>query len=306
MSTIKNILLQFDTDSMASSFDAVVAMDSGVDTLLQYPQVGLDNVTGLVHGAMFTRSPSKLKHTAIFVGGSNIEAAQALYHQITQTFFGSIRVSVVMDANGCNTTSVAAVERGFAGLWLLDESVQYATKPIRALVMGGTGPVGQRIATLLLDQGCNVVLHTRSAEKGAAVIERLRDVQQSGTSLELLTETGVRLQPHLSSFDLVFNASAAGVQAVDEAAMTVLANSPGVIVDLNAVPPAGIHGVTAHDHAKPVGQRLLYGALAVGAEKMKLHRAVIQACFRANDQEFNLREIAALNATRKATESPTC
>lgn len=305
MSAIKNILLQLDTDPAASSFDAVVATDSGVDTLLQYPGVRSDNLIGLVHGAMFTRSPSKLRHTAIFVGGSNIEAAEQIYQQVLASFFGPIRVSVVMDANGCNTTSVAAVESGFSGLWMLGDMVHDETKPIRALVMGGTGPVGQRIAALLLDRGCHVVLHSRSAEKAGAVAVGLRRGSPNA-QIESLTKTGADLNLELPRFDLVFNAGAAGVQTLDEQAMSVLTQSRGVIVDLNAVPPAGISGIAAHDHAKPLGQRLGYGALAVGGIKMKLHRAVIQACFRANDREFNLREIAALSANLMTTEPGAC
>jgi len=305
MSTVKNILLQFDTDAATSSFDAVVAMDAGVDTLLQYPHVQVDNVVGLVHGAMFTRSPSKLKHTAIFVGGSNIEVAEQIYRKVLATFFGPIRVSVVMDANGCNTTSVAAVESGFAGLWTLGDMVHDAAKPIRALVMGGTGPVGQRVAGLLLHRGCHVVVHSRSAEKAAKVVERLGSGHPD-LQVDASTKTGSELNQELPQFDLVFNAGAAGVQTLDEPALEALAQTRGVIVDLNAVPPTGVAGVEAHDHAKPVGQRLVYGALAVGAAKMKLHRAVIQACFRANDQEFNLREIAAFSANLAATDSRVC
>ncbi len=305
MNTINNILLQLDTDAVASSFDAVVAVDSGVNTLLQYANIRSENVTGLVHGAMFTRSPSKLKHTAIFIGGSDVEAAERIYRQVIATFFGPVRVSVVMDANGCNTTSVAAVESGFSGLWTLGDIVKDETKPVRALVMGGTGPVGQRIATLLLDRGCHVVVHSRSVDKASAVVERLRQGSTSG-EVEVSTATGMEMNGELPRFDLVFNAGAAGVQTLDEKAMSELTASRGVVVDLNAVPPAGVAGVAAMDHAKSFGERLLYGALAVGAAKMKLHRAVIQACFRANDREFNLREIAALSANLMTTEPNAC
>ena len=52
------ILVQLDSDKHASVFDAVVAVDSGVDKLFQYNQVSGDDVEGLVHGAMFTRAVS--------------------------------------------------------------------------------------------------------------------------------------------------------------------------------------------------------------------------------------------------------
>ena len=78
--TKPKILLQFDPDPQASVFDAVVAVDSGVEQLLQYPGVQLEQVRDLVHGAMFTRGPQDLHNTAIFIGGTNVAAGEELLH----------------------------------------------------------------------------------------------------------------------------------------------------------------------------------------------------------------------------------
>ena len=59
--THPRILIQFDSDSHASVFDSVVAVDSGVDHLLQYSNIESTNVRSLVHGAMFTRGPNELR-----------------------------------------------------------------------------------------------------------------------------------------------------------------------------------------------------------------------------------------------------
>src|SRR4051812_21307842 len=93
------ILLQLDSDPQPSVFDAVVAVDAGVDKLLQYGGVEPVNVRDLVHGAMFTRGPQDLNHTAIFIGGSNVATGEALLKKVTGCFFGPMRVSVVLDAN---------------------------------------------------------------------------------------------------------------------------------------------------------------------------------------------------------------
>ena len=103
------ILLQFDSDPHASVFDAVVAVDSGVDKLLQYGGVEAVSVRDLVHGAMFTRGPQDLLSTAIFIGGSNVATGEALLKKVTSCFFGPMRVSVLLDASGANTTAAAAV-----------------------------------------------------------------------------------------------------------------------------------------------------------------------------------------------------
>ena len=81
------ILLQFDTDSQPSSFDSVVAVDAGVDHLLQYAAVTTENVVSLVHGAMFTRGVDQLKNTALFVGGSDVAAGELLLKRIGEIFF---------------------------------------------------------------------------------------------------------------------------------------------------------------------------------------------------------------------------
>ena len=71
--------------------------------------VTVDQVQGLVHGSMFTRGPQDLKSTAIFVGGTDVAAAEELLRRVLKSFFGPLRVSVMMDANGANTTAAAAV-----------------------------------------------------------------------------------------------------------------------------------------------------------------------------------------------------
>jgi len=103
------ILLQLDTDPQASTFDAVVAVDAGADVLLRHGGVTVDTVVPLVHGAMFTRGGADLASTAIFVGGSDVAAAEGVFAKIKKTFFGPVRVGVLLDPSGANTTAAAAV-----------------------------------------------------------------------------------------------------------------------------------------------------------------------------------------------------
>src|SRR5262245_16535250 len=143
------ILLQLDTDPQPSVFDAVVALDAGAVHLLRHGGVTPENVVGLVHGALFTRGPADLARTAIPVGGSDVTAAEGVLAAVRKTFFGPFRVSVLLDANGCNTTASAAVlaaREGMGG----------ALAGCRAAVLGGTGPVGRRVARLLAREGVNV------------------------------------------------------------------------------------------------------------------------------------------------------
>src|SRR6202035_3986267 len=108
-STKPKILIQLDTDSQASVFDAVVAIDAGADHILRHGGVTPANVRDLVYGALFTRAPADLHATAIFVGGSNVGAGEAVLEAVKRAFFGPFKVSVLFDANGANTTAAAAV-----------------------------------------------------------------------------------------------------------------------------------------------------------------------------------------------------
>ncbi len=155
----KKILIQLDGDPQPSSFDSVVAIDAGVDHLLRYNHVQATNVEPLVHGAMFTRGGDDLRHTAIFVGGSDVEDAEQILVACSKAFFGPIRVSLMLDANGCNTTASAAVVAA-------NRHVDLAGT--KAVVLGGTGPVGRRVGQLLAGEGADVVLTSRRLDRASA------------------------------------------------------------------------------------------------------------------------------------------
>src|ERR1700731_4526491 len=125
---MRRILIQFDTDPVPSVFDRVVAVDAGVDELFSYGAVTPETVEPLVHGAIFTRGPADLKNTAIYIGGSDVEASGRLFDKVKSTFFGPLRVSVMIDSNGSNTTAAAAV---------LAARKHVSPKNRTALVLGG-------------------------------------------------------------------------------------------------------------------------------------------------------------------------
>src|SRR6516225_7954809 len=96
---------------MSDKRKILVQLDADADEVFSYGGVKPEQVRDLVHGAIFTRGPKDLKSTALFIGGSDVAAgekllAEALRHMIPA--FG-LRVSVLLDANGANTTAAAAV-----------------------------------------------------------------------------------------------------------------------------------------------------------------------------------------------------
>jgi hypothetical protein len=243
---------------------------------------------------MFTRGGADLAATAIFVGGSDVAAAEAVYARVQQTFFGPVRVSVLLDPAGANTTAGAAVVAAGRHLPLADPA---AAGGLRAVVLGGTGPVGQRVARLLARKGMAVTVASRSLSRAAQVCERIAAVVPGGR-LEPVEATGAiasgtPLATAVAAADLIVAAGAAGVTLLDPAART-LAGQAQVLIDLNAVPPAGIAGIAATDKARQDGGVLVYGALGVGGTKMKIHRAAIQRLFESNDVCLDAEELLAI------------
>ncbi len=276
------ILIQLDTDSKASVFDAVVAIDSGVEQLLQYSGIRPEDVRGLVHGAMYTRGPSDLKNTAIFIGGSNVTEGEAIAAIARDTLFDPFRVSIMLDSNGANSTAAAAV---------LSASKHISLENSTSLVLAATGAVGQRVCRILANAQSHVTVASRSLERSRECIDRL---VASGVSASRLTAAcstdAATLKSALAESQLVFGCGAAGARLVD-AAQLQSATELRVAIDLNAVPPMGIEGIQLTDKGVQRGNRFDYGALGVGGLKMKIHKACIAALFESNERFLDCEEM---------------
>src|SRR5215213_10298314 len=100
MSEKPTILVQLDTDPLPSVFDRVAATDAGVEHLFSYGGVTPDNVMALVHGCIFTRGPKDLHRTAIFVGGSDVAAGEAVLGAVRKHLIPQygLTVSVMLDS----------------------------------------------------------------------------------------------------------------------------------------------------------------------------------------------------------------
>jgi hypothetical protein len=286
MSDKSTILLQLDTDPQPSVFDRVVAVDAGAAHVFSYCGVRPENVRELVHGCIFTRGPKDLNRTAIFIGGSDVVAGERVLAEVRKCLlpqFG-LRVSVMLDSNGANTTAAAAVRAAAKHLNL-------ANTP--ALVLGGTGPVGQRVARLLAREGAEVRIGSRQRERAEAVCEAIRE-QVAGAAVEAVaTATATDAPKALSGRLLVVTAGAPGVVLLPKKVRTACATLQ-VAIDLNAVPPAGIEGVEVADKEARRDGVTAYGALGIGHTKMKVHKAAIAKLFERNDQVLDAEEVYEL------------
>lgn len=283
---MKKLLYQFDTDPHPAVFDNVVAYDGGADHVTAYGSVTPANVGALVDGAIFTRAPKDKKFTAIFVGGSNMAEGEALFKAVKKKFFASFRVSVMLDSNGSNTTAAAGVA------WLAHER---SLQGKRAVVLAGTGPVGQRAAVMLAKEGCRVAITSRSGERAQAAARAIADRFKVEVEPIEAVDNAARARC-LAGVQIAFAAGAAGVNLLDEAAWRDN-RTLELLSDANATPALGIEGIEMMNKAKERHGKTVWGAIGFGALKIALHRASIARLFEQSDLLLDGEEIYAIAKT---------
>jgi methylenetetrahydrofolate/methylenetetrahydromethanopterin dehydrogenase (NADP+) len=281
--TMKRLLFLLDTDQVPSVFDTVVGYDGGADHVVGYGGVTPGNVGALIDGTIFTRPPNEKRYTAIFVGGGDMAAGEELLSAVTKRFFANFRVSVMLDSNGSNTTAAAAVAQ-------LAKARELGGK--KAVVLAGTGPVGMRAAALLAKEGANVSLTSRVKQRADAACRAIASrFGVTPTPIEAIDNDARRRA--INGARVVFAAGAIGVELL---AGPQWQSEPEIelIADCNAQPPFGVAGIEATDKAKDRGGKIVFGALGIGALKLKLHRACIGQLFEGSDQVLDAEQIYAL------------
>jgi glutamyl-tRNA reductase len=206
-----------------------------------------------------------------------------------------MRVSVMLDANGANTTAAAAVVAAGRHLELAD---------VQALALGATGPVGQRVVRMLASAGSKVRVASRSPERAQEVCLKVAaELETADIDLAPVAVADDRqARAALQGVDVVVAAGASGIQLLSKDAWRD-ASSLRVAIDLNAVPPLGIEGIEVMDKAFERHGVSTYGAVGVGGTKMRIHKESIRRLFQRNDLVLDADEIfrigLELEAARK-------
>ena len=279
---MRNLLLQLDSSRLPSVFDQVVAYDAGADDIMSYGGVTEGDVRDLIHGCIFTRAPKDLQHTAVWIGGNNMSAGEQLLAMAQDAMFDPLRVSVMLDSNGSNTTAVAAVVR-------IEEALG-DLRGRKAVILAGTGPVGQRAAGLLARDGARVTITSRKPEQG----DKARQFVSARFNVQVEAVTmddPQKLPAILDGADVLLNSGPAGVQMVPKSAWSSV-KTLKVAVDLNAVPPLGIEGIDVQDAGVKRGAVTVFGAFGIGNFKTKLHKACVARLFTRNDLVLDAEVIA--------------
>ncbi len=276
-----NLLVQLDSSRLPSVFDQVVAYDGGADRIMSYGGVTPEDVRDLIHGCIFTRATKDLRHTAVWIGGNNMSQGEQLLAMAQDALFAPFTVSIMLDSNGSNTTAVAAVVK--------IEQALGDVRGKRALILAGTGPVGQRAAGLLAKGGADVTITSRKPEQGEKARRSIGERFQVQVKSETLTDAA-HAASMLDGTDILLNSGPAGVQMVSRAVWT--GKGVKVAVDLNAVSPLGIEGVDLNDAGEIRDGAIAFGAFGVGNFKTKLHKRCIARLFETNDIVLDAETIA--------------
>lgn len=279
---MKKLLFQFDTDPRPSAFDTIVAYDGGADHVIGHGGLTPDTIAPLVEGTIFTRAPKDKKNTAIFVGGSDMLAGQQLFAAIQKHFFPGFQVSIMLDSNGSNTTAAAGVAK-------LASSSDLSGK--KAVVLAGTGPVGQRVAVMLAQEGCEVSLTSREIIRAELACQTMHD--RFGVDLTPIEAVDQDARGRaIENAQIVFAAGAAGVELL-KAEHWQNNDRLELLADANATPPIGIGGIDMMDKGHERHGKIVWGAIGFGAFKLALHRACIAKLFESNTQVLDAEQIFA-------------
>jgi methylene-tetrahydromethanopterin dehydrogenase len=214
----------------------------------------------------------------MFIGGRDIGLAMDMLDSAKKSMVPPFEISVFADPSGAFTTAaalVACVERE------LKSKFQQELKGAKAVVFGGTGPVGIATAVIAALQGAETAIVDHfsidTALEFAAEAKKRYGVDLRGTTAASDADKA-RL---LSDADIVFCAAKAGVQVLNASVLRD-ATKLKVAGDVNAVSPLGIEGVKLMDFGVPLAHAtnspdaVGIGALAIGDVKYKLQQALLR------------------------------
>ncbi len=279
---MKKLLYQFDTDAHPSVFDNVVGYDGGADHISAYGGVNCRQRRRLGGRRNFYALAARQeKYCDIHRRFESCRRAKRVLAATRAKFFAKFRVSVMFDCNGSNTTAAAAVA------WLAHGR---SLRGKRAVVLAGSGPVGQRAAVLLAREGAQVAITGRKLGGGprplATPSRRALESKCRPSKRPPALNAGAALQ----DAQIALATGASGITLL-EAKDWQENTSLELIADANASPPAGIEGVASSDRGILRHGKILFGALGFGALKLALHRACVARLFEQNDLLLDAEEI---------------
>jgi methylene-tetrahydromethanopterin dehydrogenase len=250
-----------------SPFDVNMALDAGFDTAIPYTSVTLDDVTGLVQDAIFSRGPEGVKRTGMFIGGKRAIEALDMMNRAKAAMVPPFEISVFADPAGSFTTAAAMVASVKVAL---KERFSTELNGKRIAIFGGTGVVGFASGVIAAIDGAQATL---IGYDGPDRVRKLAEEANARFSVNIAYADGSteeQKEELVRGADIIFAAGPAGKRLITLDQMKQ-AKHLRVVTDVNAVPPSGVEGVGVNDNATPIPgiSAIGIGALAVGNIKYK-------------------------------------
>jgi methylene-tetrahydromethanopterin dehydrogenase len=288
----KNILHMVTPAKHASPFDVNMALDAGYDSVLTYTNVTLDEVTGLVQDAIFSRPPKLGVRTGMFFGGKNASLALDMLAKAKAALVPPFGISFFADPAGSFTTAAAMVA---CAEKMLKDKKQRGLKGLKVAVFGATGVVGFAAAVIAALEGSDVTLVGYDGIKRvSAAAEEIKSRFNVGVRAEDGSDDGKKAAI-LAQAEAAFCAGRAGVVILSKTQLTA-ATQLLIAADVNAVPPAGVEGLDMQANGQQLTPHgaLGLGPLAIGNIKYKTESGLFQRMIAAaKPVQFDFREAFA-------------
>ena len=263
----KHILHMLTPLRQMSPFDVNMALDAGFDAVVPYVDVKLAEVTGLVQDAIFSRPPDAGVDTGIFIAGKDVSLSLDMFDAAKKAMVPPFQISVFADPAGSFTTAAAMVAKVEKAL---QKKFERGLEGTRIAIFGATGVVGFCTAVIAAKEGAKVTIvghdGTERVNKVAAEIKK-----RFGTTVDPVDGSSTAKRKKIvAASEVILAAAKAGVQVISKAELAG-ADALLIAADVNAVPPAGIEGLTVHANAEPLEttKAVGIGPLAIGNVKYK-------------------------------------
>lgn len=297
----------FNPTKNVSPFDVNMAYEAEFDGVIPYTEVTLEEVHGLTQDTIFSRGPTGVKRTGIFIGGREFGMAMDMLKRARAAMVPPFEVSVFADPSGAITTAAAMV--ACVEVWVKNKTGD-DLKGKNIHIIGGTGPVGMCAGVLAANCGANVYL---VSHRGADAAQSIAEEYNGRYHVNMQGADGGSDEANMAwlskDCDVVIGSAKAGLQVLSKKQLKEAQNVV-VAADVNAVPPLGLQGVGVHDMGKTLDftpkKAAGIGALAIGNVKYKVHYRMFEL-MKQTDKPLYLDHERAFEAAREyaAQAKPT-
>jgi len=287
---MKKILFYISMEKHASPFDITQAYDAIEDiVVVPYTNVSVEEIPAIVNDIIFPRSPKELINSAIFIGGHDVMKGDEIMEIAVKQMFNPFKVSIVADPDGSNTTASGCVYK-------IKEAYTKKGKELKGqngMIFAGTGPVGLRVAALLIKEGVNVAVTSRKLERAKEAIEKVKSTYNVDIkAYEVKNDEDADKSINEFKPNIIVTTGPPKVTLVKKDIWSKY-EFINVLADVNAYPPYGIEGVDANDDLKEIDGKIGIGALKIGVVKNKIQKAIIRKLFEKKGNVLKLEDIYA-------------